>query len=203
MRAWCLLLLAAASATVPDLACTTGDSALVVEYAIPYYKGSVDCGNLFVKADIATRPLVRFAGARADKTYTLLYFSTESHATLSWPDNVPVAEGDVHNHWVVANITAAVLLGDGNLTLGGDELWGDDWPRHGPSPSQPYSFYLMEHDGPTPAPNSSSVAVDCYPSVTQYCTHEEFDAWLGAFAWARVGNNYLTGIFYNDTFRAP
>ena len=51
------------------------------------------------------------------------------------------------------------------------------------------------------APNSSSAAVDCYPSVTQYCTHEEFDAWLGAFAWARVGNNYLTGIFYNDTFR--
>ena len=31
------------------------------------------------------------------------------------------------------------------LDASGDELWGDDWPHHGPSPSQPYSFYLMEH----------------------------------------------------------
>lgn len=195
-----MIVVLAQLAVIPDLACTTGDAQLVVTYpALRYYKPTVECGNLFIKSDIATQPLVRFGAAKPGKTYTLLYFSTESEATSSWPDMK--VEGDVHNHWIVGNVMPAMLLGNGNLSQA-DELWGNQWPHHGPSPTQPYSFYLMEHDGPTPIP-SSSATVNCFPNITNFCTHEQFEKWLAAYEWNRVGNNYLVGIYYNDTFRAP
>jgi hypothetical protein len=89
---------AAAAGPFPDLTCTAGDAWLTVDYPIAYYKGAVQCGNLFVKADIATRPLVHYYKARADRFYTLLYFSTESGGTVSWPDEP--TEGTAHTHWV-------------------------------------------------------------------------------------------------------
>ena len=47
-----------------------------------------------------------------------------------------------------------------------------------------------------------TAAVDCFPNVTKFCTHEQFEKWLAAYKWTRVANNYLTGLWYNDTFRA-
>ena len=173
-------------------------SELVIDYGIPYYSGAVDCGNLFVKADIATVPTVRYGPASGGgKTYTLVYVSTCSHCDRSFPDNSEA--GLVHVHYVAANVAAATLAGDGDVSKA-DQYWTNDFPRHGPSPTQHYNFYLMEHDGPTPAALNATA---CWPAVHQYCSQADFQTLLDEPFWTLVAAQYLTGLYYNDTFRAP
>ena len=104
--------------------------------------------------------------------------------------------------WAAANLSAQMLLG-GDLRLAAT-LKAYEPPHHGPSPTQPYSFYLMEHDGPTPVPNNktSPCPFDDSDDPGLFCTHPAFEGWLGSFGWARVGNNFFTGLYFIDTFRA-
>ena len=149
-----------------------------------------------MKADIATEAAVNYARANASKTYTMLYVSSESHTdpARSWPDNL--ADGLVHIHWAVGDITAETLTGEGDVTKA-TPLHADDWPRHGPSPTQPYIFYLLEHEGPTPDLSTTH----CWPDVNLFCAQSDFKAWLAAQPWTLVATNYLVGVYYNDTFR--
>ncbi|KAJ1448304.1 hypothetical protein M885DRAFT_539595 [Pelagophyceae sp. CCMP2097] len=134
---WALGLLACAwtgGAMLLPLDC---DADLRISYdQITYYNSVVNCGNLFLKSDIAIEPTVRFPRANPNKTYTLLYISTESDTNppRSWPD--VVSDGLVHLHWIVGDVTPGMLLGEGNVSAA-TKIHGDDWPRHGPSPTQP------------------------------------------------------------------
>mmetsp|Transcript_148648 Transcript_148648/g.276969 ORF Transcript_148648/g.276969 Transcript_148648/m.276969 type:complete len:596 (+) Transcript_148648:74-1861(+) len=181
------------------LECSTGDHALKVTYDVKYYGGEVHCGTLLTKADAAQAPLVRYDLARADRQYTMIYASVDSHIEKSWPDNTVM--GEAHVHWMVGNISAATLKGSGNLSEGA--LMYKLWPHHGPSPSQRYSFELYEHDGPTPPPGSSSAPRNCYPDFTDFCKASEWKTWLHSYPWTKVASNWLTLIYYEDTFRAP
>ena len=171
-------------------------AALDIRYDIPYYASKVDCGNLFIKSDVATVPTVTFAPASPAKAYTLVYISTCSHCDKSFPDNSE--EGLVHVHYVAANIDAATLSGSGDVA-NADQYWAGDFPRHGPGPSQRYNFYLFQHDGATPAALN---ATTCWPANTQYCSQADFtNGVVDAPFWDLVAAQYLTGLYYNDTFR--
>lgn len=192
MRAASLLALAASASAKLDVNCS---SDLVISYDIPYYNSVVDCGNLFIKADVAIAPTVKYAPANPKEMYTLVYISSCSHCTKSYPDNPE--EGLVHLHYVAADIPAETLLGSGDVASAAQWIT-DDWPRHGPGPTQSYNFYLMQHDGPTPTSLRTST---CWPSVNNFCSQEDFTAVMAAQPWTIVAEQKLTGVYYNDTFR--
>jgi len=59
----------------------------------------------------------------------------------------------------------------------------------------------MAHEGPTPAQLNAS---KCWPDVPEkYCSHADLDALVGADWWAVAGEQWLTGVFLNDTYRTP
>ena len=95
-------------------------AALDIRYDIPYYASKVDCGNLFIKSDVATVPTVTFAPASPAKAYTLVYISTCSHCDKSFPDNSE--EGLVHIHYVAANDGRIANEGEADMTFTTQEL---------------------------------------------------------------------------------
>jgi len=57
----------------------------------------------------------------------------------------------------------------------------------------------VEHEGPTPALEETQ----CFPGVSDFCTQEDFLLWLDGQKWRVVAKNHLTGLYYDDAFRAP
>jgi len=99
-------------------ACTSPP--LGVDYtSIRYYSGKVDCGNLFLEADIGgginIPPVVTFPKAEAGAYYTLLMIDPDAPDEGSWPDvTKPGAHAPVR-HWVIGNLDKK-MLHEGDFT---------------------------------------------------------------------------------------
>jgi len=93
------------------------DPPLEVTFAVAggHYSGAVTGGNLFLQADIADAPVVRWKDATPGKFYTLLMLDFDGNANGSWPDPVPSGENSPVRHWIVGNIPGETLRGAGYI----------------------------------------------------------------------------------------
>jgi len=96
--------------------CTTPKLDLSFTKNIYHYSGVVECGNLFMDADLGAQaavqydyaPYVSFPTAKTGSLYTLMMFDPDANMNGSYPF---VVEGSlsVIRHWVVGNIKGSAL----------------------------------------------------------------------------------------------
>ena len=131
-----------------ELTYTRTDPPLEVTFAVAggHYSGAVTGGNLFLQADIADAPVVRWKDAVAGKFYTLLMLDFDGNANGSWPDPVPSGENSPVRHWIVGNIPGETLRGAGYVesTDKAPTVLQPYRAPHIPMVSDRYGLYVFE-----------------------------------------------------------
>jgi hypothetical protein len=144
-----LILCASTSlAAATELTYVRTDPPLEVTFAVAggHYSGAVTGGNLFLQADIADAPVVRWKDAALGKFYTLLMLDFDGNANGSWPDPVPSGENSPVRHWIVGNIPGETLRGAGYIEAANKTATVLQPYRapHIPMVSDRYGLYVFE-----------------------------------------------------------
>ena len=145
-RLWsaCALLLVLPAAG-QDVAVGCSSPPLEVEYThLQYYSGIVNCGNLFLRADIGgginIAPRIVYKDAETDQHYTLIMVDPD--ADMAFPNGTNASWGDVdapgptapHGHWLLGNVPGADLqsgsFGDTMTVLQPFRGPGTPWGSH-------------------------------------------------------------------------
>jgi hypothetical protein len=152
-----LVLLGGAPAAALETALSCSNPPLSVEYTIPFYSGTVLCGNLLLESDIGGThpwipPKVTLPEAKDDALYTLMYIDpyVDVPNNGSWPTcgSSCVGSKAPARHWLVGNIPGKDLQVGGSLS---DATTVSKFK--GPSPpwgSHPYGQFLYEQPSKQP-----------------------------------------------------
>jgi hypothetical protein len=181
-------------AAAAELTYERTDPPLEVTFAVAggHYRGEVTGGNLFLQADIAAAPVVRWKQAVAGRFYTLMMLDFDGNANGSWPDPVPSGENSPVRHWIVGNIPGKTLRGAGYAESDADKtpsvLQAYRAP-HIPMVSDRYGLYLFEQ----------AKKIDFAP-VTGPITNYDVAAFLESHGLKDpVASNFFVAIYTSES----
>jgi hypothetical protein len=160
-----------------------------------HYSGAVNCGNLFLQSDIPDAPVVRWKGADATKLYTLVMLDFDGNANGSWPDPVAPGENATVRHWIVGNISGALLRGRGYAESASDSrittisVLQPYRAPHIPLVSDRYGIYLFEQTS----------RID-FAAVTGAITNFDYSTFLDTYQLGDPkASNFFVAIYTSES----
>ncbi|MBB3060913.1 YbhB/YbcL family Raf kinase inhibitor-like protein [Microbulbifer rhizosphaerae] len=155
-----------------------------------HYSGRVNCGNLFLAADIPDVPLVSFDSAEADKLYTLMMIDPDGDAHGSWPDSVPPGKNAPVRHWIVGNIPGRVLASgyreqNGETDAEGVQILEPYRYPHIPGVSDRYGLFVFEQPGRI-----------AFESLSTSVVNFDYRAFINKYRLGQpVASNYFVAVY--------